>query len=222
MINCGLPWPGCKRHLERRRHEPDFFGDPLCASAQAVDAGDEIDAADGGFGSLRLGAGLDERGCAVSEDLEFVRSIVGTVPMRTAAEQWALAGHPCGVYAVLHEDGIVFIDGVGGRCCMKQDQWAAYVDMCHAPTISMRAVEAEEERQWDNETLRPGETPPAAEDLQRIYGALETSLTEVTEYIMAAQQTVREDDHDEALAVAVRRLRLCIGTVGGLKKGGAQ
>lgn len=152
----------------------------------------------------------------MSEDLAFVRALTGPLPMRTAAEQWAAAGHQCGVYAVWPEESIVFIDGKGGRCCMRQADWEAYHELCAAPTISMRAVDAEEERQWDSQTMRQGETP-AVEDLQRIYGALETSLTEVTGLIKSAQGTLCVDDYGDALAGALRRLELCVRCVRDLR-----
>jgi len=139
------------------------------------------------------------------------------MPLRTAAEQFALVGTECGAYSMI-EDDLILVAGKGGRCCMKQDQWEAYLELCDAPTISMRAVDAEDERQWDSQTLRQGEARPAAEDLQRIYGALETALGEVVE---ALDYVAREPFAISTLTKAQDRLRLCIGTVRDLKKGGA-
>lgn len=101
---------------------------------------------------------------------------------------------------------------------MPVGEWEAYLKLCGAPTISMRAVDAEDERQWDSQTIRQGEATPAAEDLQRIYGALETALGEV---VQALDYLAREPFAVTTLTKAQDRLRLCIGTVSNLKKGGA-
>ena len=125
-------------------------------------------------------------------------SFAKTLPMRTAAEQWAAAGFDCGVVRPMQPaEDIYYVSGKGGACYMREEEWAAYVELCQAPTISMRAVDAEEERQWDRETVRLGESKPAADDLQRIYGALETALGEVSEMLQQAED----------------RLRLCQGTL---------
>jgi hypothetical protein len=168
-----------------------------------VDAGGEIDAADGCLGCLRLGAGYGERRCAVMLSLKNERSFAKTLPMRTAAEQWAAQG--VDYYFVSFREPfykICYVVGKGGECYMLHEEWLAYLELCKAPTISMRQVDAEEERQWDSQTMRQGEATPAADDLQRIYGALETALGEVSEMLQQAED----------------RLRLCMGTVRSLRQ----
>lgn len=183
-----------------------------------MDADDEIDAADGGIGGLWLGVGAGERGCAVSAEFTDDVGVKHSLPMRTAAEQFAVAGNESGVVCFSEVSWCFLVGGKGGQCTMPVGEWEAYLKLCGAPTISMRAVDAEDERQWDSQTIRQGEATPAAEDLQRIYGALETALGEV---VQALDYLAREPFAVTTLTKAQDRLRLCIGTVSNLKKGGA-
>lgn len=139
----------------------------------------------------------------MSTSLKNERGFAKTLPMRTAAEQWAVAGMDCGVIRPMQPaDHIYYVAGKGGACYMRMEEWAAYLELCEAPTISMRQVDAEEERQWDSQTMRQGEATPAPEDLQRIYGALETALGELSEMLQRAEE----------------RLRLCQGTLRSLRQ----
>ncbi len=69
--------------------------------------------------------------------------------MRTAREHYEVAGYESFCYAVLAEAGLVFVEGKGGRCVMRQAEWAAYQALCleGAPSASMLAVEAQELRE---------------------------------------------------------------------------
>lgn len=120
------------------------------------------------------------------------------LPMRTAQQQWQVAGSESGIKATWPHTDAASIDGKGGPCLMTWAEWESYRELCNAPTISMRVVDAEEERRW-------GEALPTAEDTQRIHAALHATMQEVTALILEAE----------------KKLSLCVSCVSALK-GGAQ
>lgn len=91
-------------------------------------------------------------------DLKQEIHMMTPVPMRTAEEQWRIAGYQCGVYATLDREGLVFVSGNGGQACMRKAEWTAYQERClqGAQSISMMAVESEEEaRRSAEDRLKP-------------------------------------------------------------------
>lgn len=81
-------------------------------------------------------------------DDDFKQPLRGmtALPMRTAEEQWQAAGTQCVAYATLPQDQLVFVDGVGGKACLRASDWVAYQRRCleGAPVVSMQAATAEE------------------------------------------------------------------------------
>lgn len=103
-------------------------------------------------------------------------------PMRSGEEQWRVAGYECAVYAVLDEEGLVFVDGKGGRCVMRVDEWAGYQRRCleSAPSVSMLVVSSEEAAEMVALRLRPRSCFQAAfEAIERLLIAHETCLDEL-------------------------------------------
>lgn len=102
-------------------------------------------------------------------------------PMRSADEQWRVAGFECSVYAVLDEEGIVFVNGKGGRCVMRGDEWTAYQRRCleSAPSVAMLKVSEEEAVELLSLMQRPRSCFQAAfERIERLMMAHETCLHE--------------------------------------------
>lgn len=124
--------------------------------------------------------------------------------MRNAEQQWQAAGAESVIKATWPADtDAVIVDGRGGPCLMCWDEWDAYRQLCAAPTISMRQVDAEAEAEAEA-NLRWAVTP-SVDDLARIHESLETALIEVKELITQAEA----------------RLALCVRCVAELR-GGAQ
>lgn len=138
------------------------------------------------------------------------------LPLKTAAEVWAQSGRDMWLYRWTRE-GLAQLQGKGPRCAMMAAEYWAYERMKSGGPVSMLVVDAEEEGQWDSQTMRQGEIP-AVDDLQRIYASLETSLTEVAGLITSAQQTLSVDDYGDALAGALQRLELCVRCVRDLQR----
>lgn len=122
-------------------------------------------------------------------DLKPEIHLMTPVPMRTADEQWQIAGYQCGVYATLDHEGLVFVDGKGGRACMRQDEWTAYQVKClqGAPSISMMVVETEGDAELLSATrLRPNS------DFAR-------SFREIEQCLMAHTRCIHDDERDEII-----------------------
>jgi len=119
-------------------------------------------------------------------DLEPMMMTMPPVPMRTVEEQWQIAGYQCGAYATLDREGLVFVDGKGGRCAMRQEQWSAYQAKClqGAPAISMLVVATEEEAELASATrLRPSH--------------FARSFREIEECLIAHARCISDDERDE-------------------------
>ena len=137
--------------------------------------------------------------------------------MRTAEEQWQIAGYQCGAYATLEHEGLVFVDGKGGRACMRQEEWAAYQAKCFqgAPSVSMMVVETEElARSLEDSRVLP-DIPE--DDLSRIYNSLKWTLVEIRDSVSSARRNLSVEDYGEALDAAFEKASLCVGCVDGLQ-----
>ena len=129
-------------------------------------------------------------------DLKPEIHLMTPVPMRTADEQWQIAGYQCGVYAILDQEGLVFVDGKGGKACMRQDEWTAYQVLClqGAPSISMMVVETEEDAELLSATrLRPNSDFARLDEIIEPETNEELQLTNRDGCLVA---TIKAEDHE--------------------------
>lgn len=108
--------------------------------------------------------------------------------MRTAEKQWDLAGCQCDAYARLENEGIVFVNGKGGQCVMREEEWAAYQGKClqGAPSVSMLEATTDEGEELD--LLRR----PRPSHFARAFNVMEALL-------LAHERSLDEEDREEML-----------------------
>lgn len=122
-------------------------------------------------------------------------------PMRTAAEHFRIAGANSFCYATLDTEGLVFVQGKGGKAVMREEEWQQYKALCLAPphVISMRQQVADDEvPEWED----CAESPYVRAGLW----GLRTMLAEAKACVQSAQRTLSVEDYGEALQAAERRL----------------
>lgn len=125
-------------------------------------------------------------------------------PMRTAEEHHRIAGANSFCYATLDAEGLVFVQGQGGRAVMREDEWQRYKALCAAPAspvISMRQQMADEECSLFS-------APPSLCSHLR---SLRLLLTEAKGCVASARRTLSVEDYGEALQAAEARLDSGLG-----------
>lgn len=125
-------------------------------------------------------------------------------PMRTAEEHHRIAGADSFCYAALAAEGLVFVQGQGGRAVMRKDEWQRYevLRAAPAPVISMRQQTAAEESSL-----------AAFESFVSLHGqlrSLRTLLNEARGCVASARRTLNGEDSEESLQVAETRLDECL------------
>ena len=137
----------------------------------------------------------------MSDDIDFADrfdrpSLTMTpMPMRSAEEQWQIAGYQCGVYATLDHEGIVFVDGKGGRCVMRQDAWNEYlaITLTKSPSVSMLEATADEEAEL--EALRRREPSHFAR-----------AFREIDLCLIAHTRCIADDERDEIVRLIAAKI----------------
>lgn len=150
------------------------------------------------------------------------------MPMRTAAEQFAIAGEECGVLTFNSGSRLYYLNGKGGPCVMAAAEWDEYKVLCarwsrtpldlhDAPGISMMVVDSEEEAKWMSESrLAPHAVRLDAGDRRRIHQALLVTLKEARDLVSSARGTLSVEDYEDALTGAFEKLSLSVSCVSGL------
>lgn len=154
------------------------------------------------------------------------------LPLRTAAEQFRLAGVESSVRTFNPGSRIYYIGRKGGLCAMHEQEWNDYQALCArwssgpldldgAPGISM----LEQTRDEDEFAAPPeGGTPNglSREDLRRIHGALLVTLKEARDLVSSARGTLSVEDYEDALTGAFEKLSLSVGCLSAVVEKGVK